>query len=69
MPPDYQVIYEPIEDGWVLASVPELPGAVTQAPTLAEAKVLIREAVALVLEAYREHDEREGQTGQHAADP
>lgn len=69
MPPDYHVIYQPIEDGWVMASVPELPGAVTQAPTLEEAKVLIQEAVALVLEAYREHEERDGWTGQRPVDP
>ncbi len=27
---EYTVLYQPIEDGWIMATVPELPGAVTQ---------------------------------------
>ena len=60
---DYTVIYQPIEDGWIMASVPELPGAVTQAPTMADARVLIQEAVELVLAAYRDHAGREAPAG------
>jgi hypothetical protein len=26
---EYNVLYQPIEDGWIMATVPELPGAVT----------------------------------------
>lgn len=49
----YDVVYTPIEDGWIMATVPELPGAVTQAATLDEARILIHEAVELLLQAYR----------------
>jgi len=51
---DYEVVYTTIEDGWVMATVPELPGAVTQGRDIAEARENIREAVELLLQAYRE---------------
>ena len=38
-----------------MATVPELPGAVTQGKTMEEARAMIKEAVALLLESYREH--------------
>lgn len=50
---DYHVVYTPIEDGWIMAMVPELPGAVTQGRDMEEARANIREAVELVLQAYR----------------
>ena len=28
--PNFPVVYTPIEDGWIMATAPELPGAVTQ---------------------------------------
>jgi predicted RNase H-like HicB family nuclease len=52
--PESSVVYETVEDGWVMARVPELPGAVTQGKDLAEARTMIREAVELLLQAYRE---------------
>ncbi len=52
---DYHVVYTTIEDGWIMATVPELPGAVTQGRNLEEARVNIKEAVALLLQAYREN--------------
>jgi predicted RNase H-like HicB family nuclease len=39
-------IYEPVEDGWVQARIAELPAVITAAPTLDEAKVLLRDALA-----------------------
>ena len=27
---EYTVVYQPIEDGWIMATVPELPSAVTR---------------------------------------
>jgi predicted RNase H-like HicB family nuclease len=56
---DYSVIYQTVEDGWVMATVPELPGAVTQGQDMAEARGMIREAVELLLEAYRENAARD----------
>ena len=55
---NYEVIYETIEDGWIMATVPDLPGAVTQGETLEEARENIREVVQLLLESYREEFRR-----------
>ena len=52
---EYQVLYQEVEDGWVMASVPDLPGAVTQGRDRDEARMMIREAVELLLESYRDH--------------
>ena len=48
---DYHVVYTPIEDGWIMATAPELPGAVTQGRDMEEARANIREAIAGCLEA------------------
>jgi predicted RNase H-like HicB family nuclease len=50
---EYQVLYQEVEDGWIMASVPDLPGAVTQGKDLDEARAMIKEAVELLLESYR----------------
>ncbi len=52
---EYSVVYETVEDGWVMARVPELPGAVTQGRDLNEARSMIKEAVELLLQSYREN--------------
>jgi predicted RNase H-like HicB family nuclease len=52
---EYSVVYQTVEDGWVMATVPELPGAVTQGQDMDEARAMIREAVELLLEAYRDN--------------
>ena len=52
---DFTVIYQEIEDGWIMARVPEVPGAVTQGRTMKEARSMIREAVRLLLLSYREN--------------
>jgi predicted RNase H-like HicB family nuclease len=52
---EYSVLYQPIEDGWVMATVPELPGAVTQGKDLNEARAMIKEAIELLLQSYREN--------------
>ena len=49
----YEVLYQEVEDGWIMATVPDLPGAVTQGRTLDEARAMIKEAAELVLESYR----------------
>lgn len=56
---DYQVLYSEVEDGWIMATVPELPGAVTQGKDMAEARAMIKEAVELLLQSYRENAERD----------
>ena len=56
---EFRVVFTPIEDGWILAQAPELPGAVTQGETLEEARAMIKEAIELLLESYRENAERD----------
>jgi predicted RNase H-like HicB family nuclease len=56
---EFRVVYTPIEDGWIMAEAPELPGAVTQGRTMEEARAMIKEAVELLLESYRENAERD----------
>jgi len=52
---EYTVLYQPVEDGWIMATVPELPGAVSQGRDLSEARSMIKEAVELLLANYREN--------------
>ncbi len=51
---EYTVVYQTVEDGWIMASVPELPGAVTQGRDMEEARSMIKEAVELLLAGYQE---------------
>lgn len=60
---DFQVIYTPIEDGWIMAQAPELPGAVTQGRTMEEAREMFQEAVELLLQSYRENAAKVAPTG------
>lgn len=54
---EYTVVYQIIEDGWIMATVPELPGTVTQGRTMKEAREMIQEAVTLLAESCREQDQ------------
>ena len=56
---EYTVVYQPVEGGWFMARVPELPGAVTQGQTLDEARDMIKEAVELLIESYRENAKKD----------
>ncbi len=47
---EFNVLIEEDEDGILVASVPELPGCHTQATTLDELMVRIREAIELCME-------------------
>ena len=42
---ELHVVFEPDEEGWVRATVEELPGVITCAPTLDEARKLVRDAL------------------------
>ena len=52
---EFNVVYTPIEDGWVMAQVPELPEAVTQGQNIEGARAMIQEAVELLLQSYRDN--------------
>ncbi len=43
------VLFEVVEDGWIMASLPELPGVLTQGRTLEEARHNILDALSMVL--------------------
>ena len=38
-------VYQPIEDGWVLATIAELPGVITEAKTYEEAREMLLDAL------------------------
>ena len=60
---EFNVVYTTIEDGWVMAQVPELPGAVTQGRDIDEAREMIQEAVELLLQSYRDNAAKVAPTG------
>jgi predicted RNase H-like HicB family nuclease len=60
---DYRVVYTTIEDGWIMATAPELPGAVTQGRDIQEARANIKEAIELLLQSYRENAEKDAPGG------
>lgn len=49
-------IYEPVEDGWFQGRIAELPAVITAAPSLAEAKALLRDALAEYLASLQSPD-------------
>ncbi len=49
---DYNVVIEKDSDGFLVASVPSLPGCHTQAKSFDELQIRIREAIELCLEEY-----------------
>lgn len=42
---ELHVVFEPDEGGWVRATIEELPGVITCAPTRDEARELVRDAL------------------------
>lgn len=56
---DYHIIYTPIEDGWIMATAPQLPGAITQGRDMDEARENIKEAIELLLESYRSNAQKD----------
>lgn len=55
----FTLVLEPIEDGWWLATIPEVPGAVSQGATQDEARAMVLDAMREVLAASRERALRE----------
>lgn len=50
----FRVVIEQDEDGWYVASVPDLVGCYTQAKTLEQVRQRIKEAIELVLESEKD---------------
>ena len=59
----FNVVFEDAGDGWVYAHVPELPEVQTQGEGLEDARVMVREAIELVLEDRRDRGESIPATG------
>lgn len=38
-------VYQPIEDGWIMATIEELPGVITEAKTYEEAREMFLDAL------------------------
>ncbi len=53
----YTVVFEPAEEGGYVVRVPALPGCVTQAETLEEAREMAADAIKLFLEDLRAEGE------------
>jgi predicted RNase H-like HicB family nuclease len=58
---DLTIVYEPGEDGWVIASIPEVAGVLSQGPTREEARANVIDALRLMLspEPREADDQRE----------
>ena len=50
----YHTIIKPEPNGWFVGWVEEIPGAITQAPSLEECRESLREALQLLLETHRD---------------
>ncbi|MDX6644244.1 MAG: HicB like antitoxin of bacterial toxin-antitoxin system [Solirubrobacteraceae bacterium] len=59
----FNAVLEDAGDGWVYAHVPELPEVHTQGENLDEARAMVRDAIALVLEERRARGEDIPETG------
>jgi predicted RNase H-like HicB family nuclease len=44
------IVFEPVEEGWIVASVPEVPGALSQGRTREEARENVIDALHGILE-------------------
>ncbi len=59
----FNVVYEDAREGWVYAQVPELPEVQTQGADLGDARVMVKDAIALVLDERRARGEAIPQPG------
>lgn len=57
--PNLTVVFERGEQGWWVATCPEIPGAVSQGRTVDEAREMLRDAIELLLEVRREKEAKE----------
>lgn len=55
----FTAIYEDGENGWIVATCPEVPGAITQGRTIEEARENLKDAIHMMLEVMREDAEKD----------
>ena len=60
-------VFEPVENGWTQARIAELPGVITAAPTLSEAKELLVDALREYLLALQQPEGTATSTGARGA--
>jgi predicted RNase H-like HicB family nuclease len=60
----FTVVYEDVEDGWVMARVLEMPGAISQGRTREEARDNVRDALRELLLRHSNESAREPPRGQ-----
>jgi predicted RNase H-like HicB family nuclease len=65
----FNVVYEDAGEGWVYAHVPELPEVHTQGEGLDEARLMVRDAIELVLKERRARGESIPETGWALVEP
>lgn len=60
-PLNLTIVYEPGEDGWIVVSIPEVPGVLSQGRTRQEARENVLDALRLMLspEPREVEDDRE----------
>ena len=61
------IVYEPGEDGWIVVSIPEVPGVLSQGRTRKEAREMVLSALNDWLRFYVEDQDR-GELGEIPAD-
>lgn len=54
MPSEFTIIFERGEDGWWIATIPEIPGAFSQGKTKEEARANVLDAMQELMVARRE---------------
>ncbi len=55
----FTAVFECGEDGWWVATCPEVPGAITQGETIEEARENLKDAIHMMLEVMREDAEKD----------
>ena len=57
MEKQYSIVIEPGEDGWLVVTVPGLPGCVTQGKTMDEAMANAKEAIEAYMESLHKNNQ------------
>jgi predicted RNase H-like HicB family nuclease len=65
----FNAVFEDAGNGWVYAHVPELPEVQTQGESLEDARLMVRDAIALVLEERGSRGEPIPETGWALVEP
>ncbi|MDR2562445.1 MAG: type II toxin-antitoxin system HicB family antitoxin, partial [Prevotellaceae bacterium] len=55
----YTAVFEKMDNGWYFAQCEQMPNAVTQGRTIAEAKANLQEVIAMLLEIQKESEFKE----------